>query len=207
MMAQDSLKALKKEPYPLFKAPRPYSYDLNEDMIKLIREEFGAEGVASKFAKAVSGKATGEVEKIGKELFEDHGQKWMRRTIQLGDEYSDRTIEVILESVDRSGNQFIVWPHVPQRYIEIAYLSTQQFLKLPVVLNNLVTFAYRVPQCLLFNTIKEKSGDKVAKLMTCKNACLTALETLRNDLEMDTVIEMTASTAKEGYCEFYMKKM
>jgi len=206
-MTQEPFKDLKEGPYSVFVASRPFSFDLNEDMIKLIREEFGAEGVATRFAEAISGKAKDEVEKIGKEIFEDYGQNWMRRTMQLGDEYSDRTIEMILETVDRSGNQFLIWPHVPQRFIEIAHLSTQQFLKLPFVLNSAAELAYRVPQCLLFNTIKEKCGDEVANLMTCKNGCLKALETLRSDMELDAVIDMAASTAKDGYCEFSMKKV
>ncbi len=206
-MATDPFKELKEAPYPLFVPLRPYSFELNEDMIKLIREEFNAEGIASKFAEAISAKAMREVEKIGKEIFEDYGQNWMKRTMQLGEEYPDRTIEVVKEAVDSSGNQFLLWPHVPQRFVEIAYLSTQQFLKLPVILNNQWELAYQVPQCLLFNTIKEKCGDEVANLMTCKNGCLKALETLSKDLELDVVIDMAASTAKDSYCEFSMKKL
>ncbi len=206
-MVEDPFKDLKEAPFPLFVAPRVYSFDLNEDMITLIRDEFNAEGVASGFAEAISNKAKGEVEKIGKEYFEAHGQNWMRRTIQLGEEYLDRTIEMVLESVDHDGNQFLFFPHVPQRFVEIAYLSTQQFLKLPIQLNNQYTFAYRVPQCLLFSKIKEKCGDEVANLMTCQNACLKALKVLGKDLELDVDIDMAASTAKDSYCEFSMKKL
>ncbi len=206
-MAKDYFAKLKKQPYPLYTAPKPYSFDLNEDMIKLIRDEFDAKDIASKFAKAISGKTAKEAEKIGKDMFEDYGERWMKRTMQLGEEYPDRTIEVVLEAVDSQGNQFLFFPHVPQRFVEIAYLGTQQFLKLPITLNNRSELAYRVPQCLLFNQIKEKSGDKVANLMTCKSACLKALETLRQDLELDAVIDMVASTAKDGYCEFSMKKL
>lgn len=206
-MTNVPFKELKKTPYDLFIAPKPYSFDLNEDMIKLIREEFGAEGIVSKFADAVKRKAPGEVERIGKEIFEDYGEKWMKRTMQLADEYSDRTIEVIKETVDRSGNQFLFFPHVPQRFIEIAYLSTQQLLKMPITLNNAYELAYRLPQCQLFNTIKGQCGSKIANLMTCQNACLKALETLRKDLELGAVITMVASTAKDGYCEFSMRKL
>ena len=206
-MTNVPFKELKKTPYDLFIAPKPYSFDLNEDMIKLIREEFGAEGIVSKFADAVKRKAPGEVERIGKEIFEDYGEKWMKRTMQLADEYSDRTIEVIKETVDRSGNQFLFFPHVPQRFIEIAYLSTQQLLKVPITLNNAYELAYRLPQCQLFNTIKGQCGSKIANLMTCQNACLKALETLRKDLELGAVITMVASTAKDGYCEFSMRKL
>lgn len=206
-MVNDPFKELKEAPYDVFIAPKPYSYDLNEDMIKLIREEFGAEGIVSKFAGAVKGKVAGDVERIGKEIFEDYGERWMKRTMQLGDEYSDRTIEVVKETVDRSGNQFLFFPHVPQRFIEIAYLSTQQLLKMPITLNNAYELAYRLPQCQLFNTIKEQCGDKIANLMTCQHACLKALETLREDLELGAVITMVASTAKDGYCEFSMRKL
>ena len=203
----DPFKELKEAPYDLFVAPRPYSFDLNEDMVKLIREEFGPELVADKLADAVKGKAKGEVEKIGKALFEELGEAWMRKTMQLGEEYSDRTIEVIKESVNRQGNQFMLWPHVPQRFMEIAYLSTQEFLKVPVTLNNRWDLDYRIPKCALFNKIKEKCGDEVANLMTCKNYCLSALETLYKDLEMDVVTDMKAETAKDGYCDFLMHKL
>ena len=206
-MVKDPFKELKEAPYPVFIAPQPYSFDLNEDIIKIIREEFSAEGIATKLAEAIKGKTKGDVAKIGKEIFEEYGQNWMKRTMQLSEEYPDRTIEMVKETVDRQGNQFLLWPHLPQRLVEVAYLGTQQFLKMPIVLNNAYELAYKVPQCLLFNTIKEKCGDEVANLMTCKNACLKALETLRQDLELDVVIEMPATTAKEGYCEFSMKKL
>lgn len=206
-MAEDYFAELKKAPYTVFVAPRPYSFDLNTDMLQLIREEFNAEGIAAKLAEAISGKPKGEVEKIGKNIFEEYGQNWMRKVMQLGEEYPDRTMEVVRESIDRDGNQFLVFPHIPQRYIEIAYLATQQWLKLPMTLNNQYALAYRVPQCLIFSQIKEKCGDEVANLMTCQNGCLKALDTISKDMDLDTVIEMTAATPKEGYCEFSMRKV
>ncbi len=206
-MAKDYLKDLKKAPYPLFVPPRPYSFELNEDMVNLIREEFNADVVAGKLAAAIKGKARGEVEKAASALFEELGESWMRRTMQVGEEYPDRTVEMVKESVDRQGNQFLVWPHVPQRFMEIAYLSTQEFLKVPITLNNLEVLEYRIPQCALFNKIKEKCGDDIATLMTCKNYCLKALETLHRDLDLDVIINMAKSTAKDGYCEFSIKKI
>jgi len=206
-MAEDYFKELKKAPYPVFVAPKPYSFDLNEDMVKLIREEYNADIVASKLAEAIKGKAKGDVEKAATALFEELGASWMRKTMQLGEEYSDRTIEMVKESVDRGSVQFMLWPHVPQRFIEIAYLSTQEFLKVPITLNNLEVLEYRIPQCALFNKIKEKSGDEVANLMTCKSYCLTALDTVRRDSDLEAVIDMAKSTAKDGYCEFSMRKI
>ena len=206
-MAKDYFAELKKQPYSVFIAPKPYSFDLNENMLRLIREEFNAEGVAAKLAEEIKGKPKGEVEKIGKRIFEEYGQNWMKRTMQLGEEYSDRTVEVVKESVDRQGNQFIIFPHIPQRFVEIAYLSIQQALKIPITLNNARELAYRMPKCTVFKAVKEKCGDEAASLMMCKNGCLKALETIAKDMELYTINEMTASTAKEGYCEFHMRKL
>ena len=207
MANNDPFKELKEAPYPLFIAPKPYSFDLNMDMINLIREEFSPEIVAGKLAEAIKGKAGDDIEKAASALFEELGAAWMRKTMQLGEEYSDRTIEMVKESVDRQGNQFMIWPHVPQRFVEIANLATQEFLKVPITLNNQWDLSYRIPQCALFNKIKENSGEEVANKMTCKSYCLTSLRTLFNDLDIDTVIDTEAETAKDGYCEFLMHKL
>jgi len=204
---KDPFAELKKTPYSVFVAPRPYSFDLNEDMIDMLRSEFNADVVSSRLADAIKGKTKADIPAIGSALFKELGEAWMRRTIQLGEEYSDRTIEMVLESVDRQGNQFMVWPHVPQRFIEIAYLGTQNFLKVPITLNNMEVLEYRIPQCALFAAIKEKCGDDVAGMMTCKDYCLTALDTLRRHQEMEAIIDMAKETAKDGYCEFSMRKI
>jgi hypothetical protein len=204
---KDYFKELKKAPYPLFTAPKPYSFDLNEDMIAMLRAEYGAEVVADKLAAAIKGKSKADAEKAARAFFTEEGKAWMQKTIQLGEEYSDRTIEVILEAVDRQGNQFLLWPHVPQRFVEIANLGMQNFLKVPIILNNSEVLAYRIPQCALYAAIGEKCGKNVAKMMTCSEYCMTALDTLRKHVEMEMLNEQVASTAKDGYCEFYMRKI
>lgn len=206
-MGKDYLDELKKKPYPLFIVPKPYSFDLNEEMINILRQEFDAVKVAAKFAQVLSSENPVDIEARGRAYFEEYGRSWMRRTMQLGEEYSDRTVEVIKEAVDRQGNQFMVWPHIPQRFIEIAYLSTQQFLKVPIKVNNQYELGYQIPKCFLFNNIKEKSGAEVANRMLCQHACLAALGILRQDLDLDVAISMPKVTAKDNYCEFSMKKL
>ena len=137
MAEKDPFAELKKAPYDLFVAPRPYSFDLNEDMVNMIRSEFDPELVGDKLAEAIKGKNKADIPDVASALFKELGEAWMQKTIQLSEEYPDRTIEVVLESVDRQGNQFLAWPHVPQRFVEIAYLATQAFLKVPITLNNL----------------------------------------------------------------------
>ncbi len=206
-MTEDPFKELREQPYPLYKAPLPYSFDLNEDMVNMIREEFNADAVCGKLTEAIGDKTGDDAEKAAADLFTELGEKWMSKTIQLGEEYSDRTIEMVLETVDRNGEQFLIFPHIPQRFVEIAYLSSQEFMKVPMVLNNNTTLAYRIPQCALFNKIKENNGDAIANLMTCKDYCLTALDTIRKHMDLDVLIDQQASTATDGYCQFSMKKL
>jgi hypothetical protein len=206
-MAEDYFAELKKQPYSLFTAPKPYSFDLNEDMVQMIKKDFNADKVADALAAAISGKNKTEAHKAAEGFFKDMGERWMRRTIQLGDEYSDRTIEMVLETVDRQGNQFLVFPHVLQRYVEIAYLSTQDFLKLPVTLNNKDELAYRIPKCALYKKIEEKVGEDFAKLMTCKEYCLAALATAQKQINIDVLVDQPAKTSKEGFCEFTIRKL
>jgi len=206
-MTTDYFAELKKQPYPLFKAPKPYSFDLNEDMIGMLRKEFNAEKVSTELMDAIAGKPKEEWAKLAEDFFKRHGAIWMNRTIELSDQYSDRTIEMVMESVDRQGRQFLVFPHVLQRYVEIANLSTQDTLKIAITLNNKDELAYRIPKCALHAKIAEKAGPEFAKLMTCKNYCDTALEIAQKKIEIDTLLSMPFETARDKFCEFDMRKL
>ena len=201
----DTAAEAKKSPYPRFVAPEPYSFDLNEDMIALLRQEYDPQKVVAKFADAIAGKKETEIDDITREVFADYGKNWMRRVIQLGEEYPDRTFEILKEVMDNTDEYF--FPHVPQRFLEIAYLSTQQFLQLPVLENYRYRLLYQVPDCYTFKLLKEKCGSQVAALMPCQYSCLEALKIMRQDLELDAIVEMTASATKDGYCEFSIKKL
>jgi len=206
-MTKDFIAELKKLPYEMYVAPKPYSFELNEDMIQLLRNEYNADKVSDALVSALKGKPKSDIKKIADAFFKEMGTKWMKKTIQMGEEYSDRTIEVIMETVDRKGVQFMVFPLAYQRFLEIAYLSTQEFLKLPLTLNNKDEMSYRVPRCALYGKIMEKCGEDTAKLMTCKNYCWTALETLQKHMGKEVLLGMPASTAKDNFCEFSIKKL
>ncbi len=206
-MTTDYFAELKKQPYEVFKAPKPYSFDLNEEMVQMLRSEFNAEKVSTELMAAIKGKSKQDAPKTAEAFFKEMGAKWMNRTIQLGDEYSDRTEEVTMETVDRSGKQFLIFPHILQRYVEIANLATQDTLKISITMNNMYELAYRIPKCSLYAKITEKAGAEFAGLMTCKNYCLTALEVARKKIDVDTLLTVPAETAKNKFCEFSMKKL
>ena len=188
----------------LYIAPKPYSFDLNQDMMNMLHEEFKPDKVVAKFAEAIKNKSASEVAEIGNKIFTEYGREWIKRTLQLGEEYPDRTYEVLKEAVDQTGTYKFAL--LPQRFLEVAYLSTQDISTLPIVENNADRLIYKMVDCLTYKTIKEKCGEDVAKLMTCKGACLAACEQLHKDLDIDMMLDMEAEMAKDEYCQFDVRR-
>jgi len=185
---------------------KKYSYELNPEMLKMIEEQCDVDKVTTRFAEAVKGKNISEIEAIGQDVFQAYGRDWMKLSHKLGDEYPDRTYEVMLEAVDKTGG-YLKFALVPQRFIEIAYLSTQELSILPIIENNHNRLVYRLVDCQTFKMIKEKCGAEVANSLTCRHACLTACRTIHQDLDLDALISQTATIPEDGYCQFEAKRV
>ena len=181
------------------------SYDLDEGMLKAIGEEFSPEKVTRQFAEALASKGKNEIEKAGQEVFGNYGKGWMKRSLELGEKHTDATYESLKKVIAKTGVMY--FPLVPQRFVEIAYLSVMSFLTLQVVQNNHQKLAYRLAQCDIYNSLKEKTGAEVADLLPCRYGCLAALETLFHDLGIGVKIEMEAAMPREGYCQFAASKV
>lgn len=201
----DTIAEAKKSDYPLFVVERPYSYDLNPDMLEMLHQEFGPDKVVSQFAEAIKGKKESEIDKIAERIFSEYGRQWMKRTLQLGEEYQDRTYEAMRSMIDHTGELF--FPLVPQRFIEIAYLGAHGLLKVPVLENWLRRLVYQVPDCLTLRLINEKCGQKIADKQPCQYACLSALETLFKELDLEVKTERQGATSEKKYCEYRISKL
>ncbi len=182
------------------------SFELNEEMLILIANEFDIRQLVSRFFQTISGKDLEEIEAVAKDIFSRYGCDWIRRSVQLGEQYTDRTYEVLQEAIDSTGGH-LRFPLLPQRFLEIAYLSTHGMELLPVYENSSRRLVYRVDDCKMFQTIREECGKEVAGIIPCKYACLSACKTLFDDLDYPKVhIEMAASTNQEGYCRFVITR-
>ena len=183
------------------------SFELSEEMMSLIEKEFDVRELAKRFAQAIKGNKPDEVENIAEEVFTGYGVDWMRRSMQLGEEYSDRTYEVLREAIDSTGGD-LWFPLLPQRFLEIAYLSIQDMEFLPVIENNPRRMVYRIGQCTVFQALKEECDEEVANTLPCRHACLSACRTLFNDLDFpEVVIGMEAAANKDDFCQFAVTRM
>jgi len=181
--------------------PRLYSFELSEDWLSLMAEEFDIDKAAADFAQAIVSKGKDEFETVGKEFFERYGTNLMRRSLQLGEEYMDRTYEILKAACDKTEG-YLTWPLIPQRFIEAAILSTQDILVIPVIQNNHDCLQFRVEDCRMYAALKEKCGEEVADLLPCRYGCLALVQTAFSDLDLGAITSMTAYTPKDEYCEF-----
>jgi hypothetical protein len=181
--------------------PKLYSFELNKEMMAALAEEFDPDEVVADFAAAVDGASGDEAAAEAERFFTDHGTRWIRRSHELGEEFPDRTYEVLLEAIDSTGGH-MRFALVPQRFLEIAYLATQDFPHLPIIENNQYRLVYRLNECTTYEKLKERCGEETANALPCRHACTTACEVLHRDLEIDATVEMQAEMPKDGYCQF-----
>ena len=173
------------------------SFELNEEMLGIIAEEFNAQDLAAKFAEAVAEKG---LESAMKEVLEVFGNQLGHRSLQLGDEYSDRTYEVILETVDQTATY--KFPLLPQRFLEIAYLSTQELYAFPVRINTHDLFRFEIDDCRIFQELKQKCTEETIKDVPCKAACLRLIKTVCSHYDCDVSVEAATDPLGGNKCVF-----
>lgn len=184
--------------------PKKMTFDLNEGMLKTIGSEFDVRKLAGTFADAIKGKGDDALDKEAKAVFSLYGKEWMKRTMELGEAHSDTTYDTLKQAIEKTGTLY--FPLVPQRFVEIAYLSTQSIFTLPIVQNNAEKFAYKLAMCDTFKAIKETCGEAIADKLPCRYACLSALETLFGDLNIAAKIGQDAMMPEDDYCQFSAEK-
>lgn len=178
-----------------------YSFELHEDMLSLIEKEFSPQEIAASLAAAVEGKPSVEIPEIGKKIFGEQGRHWAERVLDLGESYLDRTYEVLREAIETTASP--AFPLIPQRFIEIAYLSTQKISTLPVVENNIRRLIFRIEACRTYQAISDRLGQETAGFLVCRQGCLNLCQGIMEGLRLEGIeTEMSAKTPEQGYCQF-----
>jgi len=175
------------------------SFDIDQRILDKVSQEFDVKKLIDNFAKRIENKKREEIEDIAKKVFGEYGRSLMARTMELGEKYSDRTYEVIKKVAEKTGVG--PFPHVAQRFLEIFNMGTQK-RALEVVVSNPSQLTHRVGSCVFLNAIKERCGEDVGKLLTCKHIDLSASKALYDNLNLSVNILMDASVPSESYCQF-----
>ena len=177
-----------------------WSFDLDQEMVDEIHEAFDPEAAVADLRAIIADKSPEDGEAIAREYFADYGQRLVERSVALGEEFRDRTYEVMLAAEERTGNDG--WPFVPQRMLEIAYLSSQPIYTLPIVENSSYRFTWKLALCETYQQIEEQLGEEMAERLPCQAGCLAATQRAFRRAGFDVTVEQQASMPVDDYCQF-----
>ena len=170
-----------------------YDFYISDELFETIEKEFDGEAIAKKYAESKS---------IAD--FEEYGKQLMKRTMELSDQekYRDRTYEVLLEAAKKTGE--LNFPHVAQRYIEIAYLSVHLMGVLQIEVNNAQELSFKVfeEDCKIYQSLKNLISEEELKTLPCQAACLSCLRTVFNGMVFDVELTMPEKMPENGDCFF-----
>lgn len=171
-------------------------FDLDMEMIEQISEEFDPEDF-------VNDLDTSEIEAIGSS-FEKYGRELARRSIELGEKRTDRTEEVLKSAMEKTNE--LKFPLVPERYLEIAYLSIQPFKRLWVHANSPQVFSYKIEDCSVYQALADVHGEDLARKLPCKDACLSLAKEIFSHFDFDVEPVMESEMPEDDKCEFKIER-
>jgi hypothetical protein len=171
-----------------------YSFRVSAELLDHIVADFGSEKLLEQIG------ADMDVAAISASCAE-HGRILGQRTMELGEQYQDRIYQVIREVASQTGMG--PFPHVVQRFLEVAYLSLLPIKQLRIVQTwaPLLTYAV-VDSCAVFDSLKSKLGEEKTREMPCKALCLSLVKSLLDAFELDTQVRTDALMTKDGRCQF-----
>jgi hypothetical protein len=182
-------------------ADRPsYSFDLAEEMIETLAEEFDPARSVGEAKARSEGKSGNEADEEVRAYFADHGRRLMERTIELSKAYPDQTEVVMHRDMEVTASDG--WPFLAQRLMEIAFLGSQPIYTLPIVENGAYRFTWKLAMCETYVQVQEQMGDEAAKKLLCQGSCMTATKDafVRNGFDVDVTAE--ARMPDDDYCQF-----
>lgn len=181
-------------------APSAWSFDLDQEMVEEIQEDFDPAAAVADLKTLIEGKPIDQAEALAREYFADYGRRLTERSVALGEEFADRTYEVLQAAQERTGNDG--WPFLGQRALEIIFLSSQPIYTLPIVENSAYRFTWKLALCETFQQIENELGPELARRLPCQAGCLAATERAFAKFGFDVDVTAEARMPDDEYCQF-----
>jgi hypothetical protein len=175
-------------------------FDLDNKLIKEIAQEFDP----SKFVSSLAPSDVNAIESTASS-FEKYGKSLASKSIEEGEKTSDRIFEVMKKAIKETGE--MSFPLMPQRYMEIAYLSIQPIKRLWVLANNNKFFSYMLKGCTIYDALGKNFGEDAANKMVCKQACIAIVDETFTRFGFNVKVELEANMAGDGRCQFKVERL
>jgi hypothetical protein len=177
-----------------------WTFDLDQEMVDEIQEAFDPATTVADLKTLLDGKTPDEADALAREYFADYGHRLAERSLALGEEYADRTYETLLAAQERTGNDG--WPFVPQRFMELMFLSSQPIYTLPIVENSAYRFVWKLALCETYQQIEAQLGEEAAERLPCQAGCIAATKQAFNKFGFDVEVTPEARMPDDEYCQF-----
>lgn len=172
-----------------------YEHDLDMKIIGVLSDEFDPK----EFINSLDLSDPEDIESL-EGPFKEYGKNLAKKSIKMGEENPDRTYEVLKDALVKTGE--MKFPLIPQRYVEIAYLSIQPFKRLWIHSNSPELFSYKLDECSVYEAIKERFGEEAAERAVCESICFTILEEIFSHFDLDMESSLEARMPDDGKCRF-----
>lgn len=178
-----------------------YSYDLPGEVLAEIAREFPLEAVVERYQKEV---ARGEMakEEVAASVFGEWGRELARTVMAREDAFKDRTAELVRAVAQKTG---IIFPHLPQLYLEVALLATRPEDKWVLNASTPQKLTYTVQACTLYRLLCQREGEEETSLTSCRYACLELARELYRILGLEVELNLEARP-KENFCRLEAKR-
>lgn len=175
-------------------------FDLDQELLKELAQEFDP----LKFISTLAPTDVNDIESTAS-AFEKYGRSLASKSIEEGEKRCDRIFEVMKKAIEETGE--LSFPLIPERYIEIAYLSIQPIKRLWVLANNNKFFSYMLKGCSIYEAMGKNYGEEAARKMVCKQACMALIYETFTRFGFNVKVELETNMASDGRCQFKVERV
>jgi hypothetical protein len=176
-----------------------YDYYFSDDLVSKFSQRFNMMKAISGFISMAKEKTSKQIDVIARQVLGKYSQELSTSLVDSDKDHMDRGGEIIHQVAERTGIKF---PSIPQRLIELGFMSTRAQDKLTIFVSTSKTLTLRVSTCAAYTELKSKFGEEKAKDLPCKYGCLANSKILFDKLNIPVELEGSANINEKGYCEF-----
>jgi hypothetical protein len=176
-----------------------YDYYFSDAVLSRFAQSFRMDGVITRFISLVKEKRIDQIENVAKQLLGEYLQNLSSSLVRYEKDSLDRTGEIMYQVAEKTGVRF---PSIPQRLIELAFISTRSQDKLLVSTATTEEIVFRVSPCITYSELKKSLGEEKARDMPCRYGCIANSKILFDELKIAVKSETRARISDAGYCEF-----
>ncbi|WXG45899.1 MAG: hypothetical protein WED05_04385 [Candidatus Atabeyarchaeum deiterrae] len=176
-----------------------YDYYFAEDLLSSFSQRFKMDDAISNFISLVKQKQAGKIESAAEQVLGKYSQELSKALVESAKEPFERTGQLIYQVAEKTGVKF---PSIPQRLVELGFMSTRPQDRLVVPISTLTMLSLRVTTCAAYTELKNKLGERMARDLPCKYGCLASSKSLFDQLGIATHSKTEAVVNEKGYCEF-----